>query len=61
MPTHRKCHVCSECIGLFDPKFIYMATKPGQNYSTLYCKECIELLKIEVFQPYIKPRTKKAK
>lgn len=60
MPT-RKEHVCSECLELFDSKCIYYAQKPGQNYSTFYCTDCLNLLRIKEFKPYLKPRTKKAK
>jgi len=64
MPTTKKTkkeHVCSECLELFESKNIYSATKPGEHYSTFYCKSCLDLLKIENFKPYLKPRTKKAR
>jgi hypothetical protein len=58
---NKKEHVCSNCIELFNEKELYTAKKPGREYTTIYCKKCIDFLGITEFNPRNKRRSKKAK
>lgn len=53
--------VCSECINEFSNKDIFIAKKPDNNYTTYYCLECLNILGITDFKPYLKPRKPRIK
>ena len=52
-------HICSECLGEFEPKEINIALKPEREYYTLYCNKCLVKLEIKESRPYQKTKVKK--
>lgn len=59
--TTQKNKICTECIKEFNPKEIFIATKPNDVFYTLYCGKCVEDLNITDLKPYVKPRKKREK
>jgi len=53
----KKLHICSNCFDEFESKDIFVATK--NQYSTIYCADCLKSLGIENFFPYLKSKKKK--
>ena len=49
-------HICSECLGDFAPKDLFIGCVPNREYSTFYCGYCITKLEIMECSPYLKPR-----
>ena len=54
-------HICSECIGDFDAKDLFVAQVPDRDYNTIYCAKCLKELGITEFKPYHKVSEKKVK
>jgi hypothetical protein len=54
-------HICSECIGDFDAKNLFVAQVPDRDYTTIYCEKCLNELGITEFRPYHKVSEKKPK
>jgi len=54
-------HICSECIGDFDAKDLFVAQVPDRDYNTIYCEKCLKKLGITEFHPYHKVAEKKVK
>jgi len=52
-------HICSECIGDFDAKNLFIAQVPNRDYTTVYCEKCLDILGITEFKPYHKVSIKK--
>jgi len=49
-----KNHVCSNCFEEFPSKDVFIALK--NNYSTLYCRDCLKTLNIDEFETYLKSK-----
>jgi hypothetical protein len=60
MTKRQLTHICTECLEEFSAKNIYIASFKNGDFSTMYCKKCIDELKIKEFIPYNKPRKKKS-
>lgn len=54
-------HVCSECIDDFNAKDLFVAQVPDRDYTTLYCKKCLDKLELTALRPYHKVAEKKIK
>jgi hypothetical protein len=54
-------HICSGCIVEFDKKELFIGEVPEREYSTFYCKPCLEKFKVTVFRPCVKERVAKVK
>ena len=45
-------HLCSECLGEFISKYLYVAEVSGKKYYTNYCIKCVKKLGIKQFRRY---------
>lgn len=45
-------HLCSECLGEFSSKDLYVAEVPEREYYTTYCEKCMKKLGIKKCRAY---------
>jgi hypothetical protein len=53
MTTKKKdIHICSECLGEFSSKDLYVAEVPDREYYTTYCEKCMKKIGIKKCRNY---------
>jgi len=45
-------HVCSECLNDFNSKEVFLALASTGDHKTIYCKKCLDKLKIKEYFTY---------